>query len=340
MTQSRADGDVRNQQWLLALLPTFPLVLLVLRLWYLSRQDLPTMLLLVQYVNPLGMISALVITLIWVLPMIILAGRFLGALLLLSVENGTDATMSWLGRAALRIPGWVVLLALLLAGLTWQMRFLPCLVMLAVSIAGLTVRARYGGRVHLVRVACIGVPLATAIVAYIWLAPAIMDAFGHLDFLTGALLLLPPGLAPLLTGPVPARSARLVTHWPATAAVLLTPVMMGAIFLRAPVLPATALEIATDDRSQTPLQVVRGHIITVDDSMTTLLDDTGIVRFIATKQVQSKTLCPEFESPPSTTVRVHDWPVEQTMLEWLAPTRRPTAADPRCYGRPLNIPVP
>src|SRR4051812_48898049 len=34
--------------WMLTALPAFPLVLLVLRLWYLSRQDLPTMLLLVQ----------------------------------------------------------------------------------------------------------------------------------------------------------------------------------------------------------------------------------------------------------------------------------------------------
>ena len=54
--------------WLLTVLPAFPLVLLVLRLWYLSRQDLPTMLLLVQYISPLGMISALFITLIWTVP--------------------------------------------------------------------------------------------------------------------------------------------------------------------------------------------------------------------------------------------------------------------------------
>ena len=70
--------------WLLTVLPAFPLVLLVLRLWYLSRQDLPTMLLLVQYISPLGMISALFITLIWTVPAVILVLRVLGGILLVS----------------------------------------------------------------------------------------------------------------------------------------------------------------------------------------------------------------------------------------------------------------
>jgi hypothetical protein len=43
----------QTRQWVLTLLPAFP-VLLVLRLWQLSRQDMATMLLLVQYVSPLG----------------------------------------------------------------------------------------------------------------------------------------------------------------------------------------------------------------------------------------------------------------------------------------------
>lgn len=47
-----AVGEVGDRQWLLPLLPTFPIVLLVLRLWYLSRQNVQTMLLFVQYVSP------------------------------------------------------------------------------------------------------------------------------------------------------------------------------------------------------------------------------------------------------------------------------------------------
>src|SRR5689334_5349812 len=122
--------------WLLTVLPAFPLVLLVLRLWYLSRQDLPTMLLLVQYISPLGMISALFITLIWTIPAVILVLRMLGGILLVSAPD--DAGRSLLAVTALRMPDWVVLLAAMLAAFTWQLRLLPLLGMLLVAILGLT----------------------------------------------------------------------------------------------------------------------------------------------------------------------------------------------------------
>ena len=93
------------------MLPAFPLVLLVLRLWYLSRQDLPTMLLLVQYISPLGMISALFITLIWTVPAVMLVLRALGGILLVSTPDRTTGRRSLLALTALRMPDWVVLLA-------------------------------------------------------------------------------------------------------------------------------------------------------------------------------------------------------------------------------------
>src|SRR5215210_3043096 len=101
-----------QQNWLFAVLPAFPLVLLVLRLWYLSRQDLPTMLLLVQYISPLGMISALIITLIWTVPAVVLVLRTLGGILLVSTPDEDEAARrSLLALTALRMPDWVVLLA-------------------------------------------------------------------------------------------------------------------------------------------------------------------------------------------------------------------------------------
>jgi hypothetical protein len=127
--------------WLLTVLPAFPLVLLVLRLWYLSRQDLPTMLLLVQYISPLGMISALFITLIGTVPAVILVLRVLGGILLVSAPG--QAGRSLLAVTALRMPDWVVLLAVVLAGFTWQLRMLPLLLMLVVSILGLTGAQRF-----------------------------------------------------------------------------------------------------------------------------------------------------------------------------------------------------
>ena len=165
-----------QQNWLLSVLPAFPLVLLVLRLWYLSRQDLPTMLLLVQYVSPLGMISALVITLVWTVPAVVLVLRTLGGLLLISARDPLDATRSLLAVTALRMPDWVVVLAAVLAGITWQLRFLPVLLMLLVSILGLTGWQRHPQDRVVLRVVTVAVPVAAAVVTYLWMWPGIVSA--------------------------------------------------------------------------------------------------------------------------------------------------------------------
>jgi len=333
MTGASDGAHLRNQQWFLTLIPAFPLVLLVLRLWYLSKQDMPTMLLLVRYVSPLGLLSALVITLLWVLPVVVLVGRGLGALLLVSAASREDAMRSWLVRASLRMPDWVVLVVVALAALTWQLRFLPVLVMVTLSIFGLSVRDRYGSYRWQVSAACVALPLVVAAGVYTWIGPAVVAAFRQGETVTALLLLVPIGLAPLLTGPVPARVARLVTHWPAMVAALFAPFLIGAIFLRAPILPSIALEVHAADTGD-PARVVRGHEITVDDRMTTVLDSAGIVQFVLNDRIASKTLCADSWVVPSSMVDVHGWPVEQTALEWIAPARGQQPADPRCQGRP------
>jgi hypothetical protein len=330
------DSPARDQQWLLALLPAFPLILLVLRLWYLSRQDLPTMLLLVQYISPLGLVSALLITLMWVLPVVILAGRALGALLWVSAPSEADALNSWLTSLSLRMPGWVVVLAILLAALTWQMRFLPALLMVSLAILGLAVRGRDTASTRRLQFACVALPIAAALAAYAWLGPAIADAFQERETVTAMLLLVPPGLATLLTGPVPPAAARLVTHWVAVGAALLAPFLIGAIFLRVPILPMIAMEVDPNPSDAVPPQVLRGHVITIDPRMTTLLDRQGTVRFVLNEQLVSKTLCPEADQVPFSVVMVHGWPVEQTALEWLTAAQSPSPTDPRCEGRPLS----
>jgi hypothetical protein len=325
---------VRNQQWLFTLLPAFPLILLVLRLFYLSRQNLQTMLLLVQYVSPLGLVSALMITLVWAGPVVVLVARALGALHRVSVPG---ETRSWLARTSLRVPDWVVALAALLAALTWQLRFLPALLMLALAIVGLEVRDRRPDRPRLVRAVCLGVPLAAAVAGYAWLAPAIGQAWRAGEQVTAALLLLPPALTVLLTGPVPAPVARYVTHWPAVGAALLAPFVVGGIFLRAPILPTVAMEVTpAGGRADAPVTVLRGHVITVDDRMTTLLEAAGTVRFVRNDAVLSQTLCPDSDDVPTGTVAVRGWHAEQTALEWLAPAPARTPLDPRCQGRPLG----
>ena len=324
-----------QQQWLLTLLPAFPLLLLVLRVWHLSRQNVSTMLLVVQYISPLGLISALVLALVWVVPAVLLVVRMLGALLAVSVSG--DEGRSLLARSARRMPDWVVAVAIGLAALTWQLRFLPTLLMLSVSIVGLVTRERHPANVRACRATGIALPLASAVLAYAWMAPGIVAARDAGETVTVLLLLLPPALALLLTGPVPSRSARPVTHWTALAGGLLAPLLVGAIFLRAPILPIQAVEVAPDAGPEKRPAVVLGHLITVDDRMTTLLDRQGTVQFIPNDQVVSKTLCPEPAQVPISRVHVRGWYVERTMLEWLAPTRRTEATDPRCQGRPAQV---
>jgi hypothetical protein len=333
---------VRDQQWLFTVLPAFPLLLLLLRLWYLSRQNLPTMLLLVQYVSPLGLVSTLLITLVWTLPLVVLVGRALGALLQLSTAEQPDGRRDWLVRVGLRIPDWVVVVAALLAALTWQLRFLPALLMLILAVVGLEVRRRHPDRPRLVRGVCVGLPLGVAVAAYAWLGPGIVTALREWQPATAALLILPPGLAVLLTGPVPQRAARVVIHSVAIVAALLAPFLVGAIFLQAPILPTVAIEIDADPHdSRPPQEVLIGHVISVNDRMTTVLDLRGGVHFVLNDELATETLCPDNEQIPAIPVDVHGWQVEQTPLAWITPVRRVTplpgdTGDQRCQGRPLH----
>ncbi len=316
--------------WLLTVLPAFPLVLLVLRLWWLSQQDLPTMLLLVQYISPLGMISALFITLIWTVPAVILVLRMLGGILLVSAPD--DAGRSLLAVTALRMPDWVVMLAAMLAAFTWQLRLLPVLVMLVVAILGLTAAQRFRGERWLMAWITLGAPVLLGVLVLIFVWPGITEAWRTGETSTALLLGVPPILGPLLTGPVPARAARLVTHWPAVGAALVAPVVIGVVFLRAPVLPNSAVEVGPPKGAT---EVVRGQLIAVDDTSTTVLREAGEVTFIPNEQVRSKTLCPEPVRPPESIVDVRGWPLADSALSWIAPARQPTEIDPRCLGRPL-----
>ena len=333
---SRPARRVRRSQlnWVLTALPAFPLVLLVLRLWYLSRQDLPTMLLLVQYISPLGMISALIITLIWTVPAVVLVLRALGGLLLISSPDPEDAARrSLLALTALRMPDWVVGVAVALAGFTWQLRLLPTLLMLVVVILALTAVQRYPGERRMLVVVTLGVPIALGLMVLLWVWPGIRMALAAGEYGTAVLLIAPSLLGWLLTGPVPARAARLATHWPAVAGVIVAPFVIGVVFLRAPVLPNSAVEVG--DGSNVA-EVLRGQLITVDDTATTLLQRGGEVVFIPNDRVRSKTLCPEPIRTQKSRITVRGWAIDESALEWVAPTRQVTEVDPRCLGRPLE----
>ncbi|GLY06115.1 hypothetical protein Acsp01_64940 [Actinoplanes sp. NBRC 101535] len=317
--------------WLLAVLPGFPLLMLILRLWYLSRQDLPTMLLLVQYINPLGMLGALFITLSWIIPAAILVIRVLGGLLLVSAPG--RAASSFLAVAALRMPGWVVGMAAVIAAFSWQLQLLPLLMMLIVAILGLTAVQGVEAGPWLMRWITLGVPVLTGILVWIFVWPGLVAAVRAGNWVTVLLLAGPPLFGPVLTGPLPENWARIATQWPAIAAAFAMPFVVGVVFLRTPVLADSAVETiaATGE-----VNVVRGQLLTVDDTSTTMLTADGEVIFIPNGEVRSKTLCPDSARSPESGIAVRGWAVETSALQWIAPTRKVTEVDPRCLGRPLD----
>ncbi|GIH68953.1 hypothetical protein [Sphaerimonospora thailandensis] len=325
-SQDRRGGRAKssNQEWLLAVLPAFPLVLLVLRLWYAGRQDTQTLLLLVQHVSPLGLLSSVLIPGLWIIPAVVLLIRVLSALYVVSARRS-----SLLVRAADRIPDWVLVVAVAVALLAWQLRFLPTLLMLTLAVLGLTVRER-GHRRSAVRFVGAVLPLLAAVVCYVLLAPAIADAMHEGDRVTLLLLAMPPGLSALLTGPVPRAFAWVISHGVALLVALVLPVVVGVVFLRVPVMPLVAVETTGEDGLP---PVIVGYTITVDDRMTTFLSTDGIVRFVDNDHLGVQTLCPDPAEIPNSRVDLRGWYVEESMISWLAPERATTPDDPRCQGR-------
>ncbi|MEV7007848.1 hypothetical protein [Streptosporangium sp. NPDC051022] len=325
----RVKAAPRNQEWLLTLLPVFPLVLLVVRLWYASRQDTQTLLLLLQSISPLGLLSVALLTALWVVPALVLVCKVLGTLYWISARRS-----SWLVRAAERLPGWVVILAVLVGLFSWQLRFLPTLMMLALAAGGLMVRDRFPHHEELRTAFCYALPTMVAILAYVALWPAVAAALAAYDVATVLLLTLPPGTAILLTGPVPEAPARMLTHGIAVALAVFAPFLVGVSVMRAPILPLTALQV---EENGSP-RVLVGYLVASDDQMFTVLGRDGAVSFISNGMLQSRVLCPDPGEVPRTPVNLHGWYVEQNVASWLAPTRPVLAPDPRCRGRSVSDP--
>jgi len=325
----------RNQEWLLALLPAFPIVLLVMRLWYAVRQDTQTLLLLVQYVSPLGMLSVVLLTTVWTVPVVVLVGRALGSLYRLSTGRS-----SWLVRGAYRIPDWVVAIAVVAAMVRWPLCFLRALFTLTLIVWGLTAYGRYGRNDRRTLTACVIVPITVMPLCYLLLWPAITLAWAEGDAATLVMLTVPPAITPLLTGPVPEMWARFITHGVVLVLAVLLPVAVGAVVLRAPILPLTAMEVAAEPDGEAVDKVVVGYVIADDDRMSTVLERGGSVSFIRNDMLVSRVLCPEPGDVPRSRAHLYGWHVGQSMLSWLVPGRPPAPRDPRCEGRPDGRTVP
>lgn len=317
-----------ERAWLLALLPGFPLLLLVLRVWSLGQQDVQTMLLLLQYANPLGLVSSLMFRLVWALPAGILVLRVLYLLFILSDPEG--ATRSWVVRLGARTPPWVEVPAAALAVLSWQMRFLPALVALGVVLVALQYQVRRDPDPLWAAGLRVLLPLAVGGLTLAWVLPGARQAWGEGDTLTAVLLVTPALLSVGLTGPLPARAARVLLPLLATTVLVVAPVLVSGGYLTAPVLPRVALEVRAEDEEP---RVLIGELVAVDDRFTTLLDREGRVHFVPGAHVGTQVLCTTGVVPPRGGATVHGWHVELSALAWAAPRRLAASQHPLCRGQ-------
>jgi hypothetical protein len=238
------------------------------------------------------------------------------------------------------MPIWLSVPAALLALLTWQLRFLPTLLAVALVIGGLEARHRFGPDRFVSSALGTAVPIALGVLTLIWLGPAILTAFGPAgEPVTAALLLVPPLAAPLLCGPIPARVARWLLPGIAGLLALSGPILLSSSYLSTPVLPRVAVQ-STPAAAATPAPtaapgpapaaakptVIRGSLVSVDDRFTTVLDRKGQVHFLPGGDITAQVLCITGPEEPSSTVTIHGWQVEQSVLSWAAP--RPLESAP------------
>lgn len=318
-----------DREWALTLVPAFPLLLLVLRVWFLARQDLQTVLLVLQSANTLGLVASLLISMVWAVPALLLVLRALYLLQLVSEVQ----SRSWLARVEVRTPVWVSVPAAGLAALSWQLRFLPALLLLVLLIAGLEVRHRVRASLPVGPVWA-AVSVLVVLPAALWLIPAAYRAATeHDDLVTAALIVVPLLLAPLLPGPIPPRVARWLLPGLATVVVIAVPIVLGQRYLDAPVLPRVAVRYvdgaATTGGAE---RVQRGSLVSVDDRFVTVLDSGGRVHFIDNTRVRSQVLCSTGPEPPTTDAEANGWQVEQSVLSWAAPHPAERVSNIDCRG--------
>ena len=76
--------------------------------------------------------------------------------------------------------------------------------------------------------------------------------------------------------------------------------------------------------------MVRGSPVSVDDRFTTVLDGKGQVHFLPGGDITTQVLCITGPQEPSSSVSIHGWQVEQSVLSWAAP--RPLESTPEALS--------
>ncbi|MET7864108.1 hypothetical protein [Micromonospora taraxaci] len=294
-----------------------PAIFSVLRLGVEAGGELQTTLLLVANVGPVNLLAGFLTTAARLLSTGLVAVFALGAVLAVSADQLPPGTRRrpLFARWADITPVWVVLASFLLALITWPLLYLPLL--LTAFVAAFQLRpARLHERV-LPRLLII-VALLTG---YGWLMlPTLREAVKQGgEGLVLALIVVPPLLALFIAGPLPGMVIRPLASV-TEVAVLATLVWAAVPVISTPVLPLTVTTVGPESG---PTEDVRGHVVTTDDVNMVILQEQGGVRYVPVDLVRAQVLCPSEEELPRHQLRIHDFHVEDSLLEGMGRRVRP-----------------
>ncbi|MDG4806668.1 hypothetical protein O7634_07840 [Micromonospora sp. WMMD1120] len=293
-----------------------PAIFSVLRLGVEAGGELQTTLLLVANVGPVNLLAGFLTTAARLLSTGMVAVFALGAVLAVSADRlpAGSRRRPLFARWADITPAWVVLASFLLALITWPLLYLPLL--LPAFVAAFQLRP---SRLHdqvIPRLLMIAALLA----GYAWLLlPTMREANKQDEWLVLTLIVVPPVLALFVAGPLPGLVIRPLASL-TEVAVLVTLVWAAVPVISTPVLPLTVTTVGPEGG---PTEDVRGHVVTTDDVNMVILQERGGVRYVPVGLVRAQVLCPSEEELPRHQLRIHDFHVEDSLLEGMGRRVRP-----------------
>lgn len=311
------DSDERRaraSQSFWAVVVAVPAVFSVLRLGVEAGGELQTTLLLVANVGPVNLLAGFLTTAARLLSTGLVAVFALGAVLSVSVDRLPGHRRPLFARWADITPVWFVVASFLIALVTWPLLYLPLL--LPACAAAFQLRP---SRLHDVAAARVLI-VASLLGGYLFLlTPTLRDAWQQGELLVIALFVVPPVLALCIAGPLPGAVIRPLAS--VTEAAVLAMLAWAALpVISTPVLPLTVTTVQT---APDQTEDIRGHVVVVDDVNMVLLQEQGGVRYVPIDQVKAQVLCPSEEELPRHRLRVHDFHVEDSLLEALGRRVRP-----------------
>ncbi|MBE1486474.1 hypothetical protein [Plantactinospora soyae] len=322
------DRKSRASQSFWTLVVGVPAIFSVLRLGVEAGGELQTTLLLVANVNPVNLAAALVTTAARLFSAGLVAIFAIGAAL---AASATAAPTHWIGRhpplfARWRAisPTWLVVASFAVALATWPILYLPLL------LPALAAALQFGpDRLDERRVPRL-LLLGGLLAGYTYLMlPTLWDAWQQREVFAVLVIAAPPVLALFVSGPIPPIVARPLAMT-AQLAVLAMLCWAALPVITTPVLPLTVTTVRADAGAD-GTEDIRGHVITVDDVSTVILQERGGVRYVPVGRVEAQVLCPTEGELPRYRLRVRDFHVEDSLLEGMGRRVRPvTRVDAAC----------